>query len=127
MKKTIILLAVMLFTLSSYAQVNVQINIGAQPVWGPVGYDYVDYYYMPDIETYYSVPTRQYTYFDGGRWITTRSLPARYSTYNVYNSYKVVINEPSPWLRHDRYRSEYVKYKGNHGQQIIRNSHDEKY
>jgi hypothetical protein len=46
------------------AQVRVNINIGSQPVWGPVGYDHVDYYYLPDIETYYYVPTRQFVYFN---------------------------------------------------------------
>jgi hypothetical protein len=47
-----------------FAQVRVNINIGSQPVWGPVGYDHVDYYYLPDIETYYYVPTRQFVYFN---------------------------------------------------------------
>ena len=51
------------------AQVRVNINIGSQPVWGPVGYDHVDYYYLPDIETYYYVPARQFVYFNNGRWI----------------------------------------------------------
>ena len=44
------------------AQVSVNINIGSQPVWGPVGYDYVEYYYLPDIDMYYHVPTQQYVY-----------------------------------------------------------------
>ena len=76
------------------AQVSVNINIGAQPVWGPVGYDYVEYYYMPDIEVYYYVPTRRYVYLSNGNWIFAAALPSRYSYYNIYTGYKVVINEP---------------------------------
>ena len=41
------------------AQINLHININQQPVWGPTGYDHVDYYYLPDINAYYNVPSRQ--------------------------------------------------------------------
>ena len=57
------------------AQVSVGINIGSQPTWGPVGYDYVDYYYLPDIETYYYVPKHQFVYLSNGKWIFATSLP----------------------------------------------------
>jgi hypothetical protein len=73
--KKIILGAVILFAFAvaaknSQAQVKVgvNINIGSQPVWGPVGYDYVDYYYLPDIDAYYYVPERQFIYLSNGRW-----------------------------------------------------------
>lgn len=112
---------------STKAQVSINVNISNQPVWGPVGYDYVEYYYMPDLEAYYSVPRRRYVYYGDGRWITARSLPARFGTYNRYSAYKVVINEPSPWLHHDRHRTQYIKYKGRHDQVVIRDSHDERY
>jgi hypothetical protein len=56
------------------AQISFKINIGLQPIWGPVGYDHVEYYYLPEIETYYYVPTRQYTYMERGRWVTTSSV-----------------------------------------------------
>ncbi len=130
MKNSIVFLAILFiscFKFSAQAQVSINVNIGTQPVWGPVGYDYVDYYYMPDIEAYYSVPRREYVYYDGGTWITSRGLPPRYSTFDRYGAYKVVINEPSPWLYHDRYRTQYVKYKGRHDQVVIRDSHDERY
>jgi hypothetical protein len=110
------------------AQVSVNINIGAQPVWGPVGYDYVEYYYMPDIEVYYYVPTHQFVYLTSGRWIFAASLPVRYRTYNIYSGYKVVINEPRPYLHFSTHKIKYAKYKGNNGKQvIIRNSSNPKY
>jgi hypothetical protein len=89
MKKILLvgLLLVMVTTFNRAAaqvRVNVNVNIGSQPNWGPVGYDYVDYYYLPDIETYYYVPTRQFIYLSAGNWVFATSLPARYSSYNLY-------------------------------------------
>jgi hypothetical protein len=37
-------IASLAFVNTSKAQVSVNINIGVQPEWGPVGYDYVEYY-----------------------------------------------------------------------------------
>ncbi|TSD63320.1 hypothetical protein FFF34_017125 [Inquilinus sp. KBS0705] len=107
--------------------VNLGVNIGSQPAWGPVGYDRADYYYMPDIDTYYSVPTHQYVYYENNTWVRRTTLPVRYRNYNVYDGYKVVINERRPWLRNDVYRVKYAGYKGKKGQTIIRDSRDEKY
>lgn len=110
------------------AQVSVNINIGSQPVWGPVGYDHVDYYYMPDIDAYYYVPSRQYIYADRGRWIYATALPSRFGNYDIYRGYKVVVNESKPFLHADVYRAKYGKYKGWYGKQtIIRDSHDSRY
>jgi len=124
------LLGVLAFNKSSQAQVSigVNVNIGSQPVWGPVGYDYVDYYYLPDIDVYYYVPRHQYIYLSGGRWIFTASLPVRYRSYDIYSGYKVVINEPRPYLHADVYRSRYAPYRGRRNAQvIIRNSDEPKY
>jgi hypothetical protein len=110
------------------AQVSVNVNIGVQPLWGPIGYDYVEYYYMPDIEVYYWVPRRQYVYFSGGRWIFATSLPVAYRSYNLYSGYKVVINEPRAYLHFNNHKIKYKTYKGNYGKQtIIRSSNDPKY
>lgn len=97
---------------------QVSINIGLQPAWGPSGYDYVEYYYLPDIETYYYVPKRQFIYLNNGRWIYSAGLPSRYRTYNLYNGYKVILNAPKPYLRHASYKVKYAKYKGNNGKQL---------
>ena len=99
MKKSILIVALLFAVFafkSATAQYNVSVraNIGAQPVWGPVGYNYVDYYYMPDIDVFYNVPNRQYIYQQHGRWVYASSLPSRFHNYNIYNGYKVVINDP---------------------------------
>jgi hypothetical protein len=112
---------------TTYAQISVNFNIGVQPVWGPTGYDYVEYYYLPDIDCYYYVPMHRFYYLEGGRWIYRSSLPSRYGNYDLYNSYKVVVNERDPWRNDNVYRQKYASYKGRHDQQPIRDSRDSKY
>ena len=132
MKKTILSVATLIVALAfantSKAQINVSININSQPDWGPRGYDYVEYYYLPDIEAYYYVPRRQFVYLSNGRWVFVTSLPSRYRSYNLYSGYKVVINQSKPYLNFKTHKVTYAKYKGNNGRQvIIRNSNNPKY
>ena len=132
MKKAIFMSAILLSsiaiqTASAQLRVGLNINIGNQPTWGPVGYDHVDYYYLPDIDAYYNVPQHQYVYQERGRWLFSQSLPPRYSNYDLYSGYKVVVNEPNPYRHAEMYRTKYASYRNNHDQQVIRNSHEEKY
>lgn len=114
---------------NSYGQVSVgvNVNIGRQPLWGPVGYDYVEYYYLPDIDAYYYVPRRQFVYLSNGKWLFATALPGRYSGYDLYTGYKVVINEPRAYLHYADHRVKYAPYRGNRTQVIIRNSNEPKY
>ena len=129
------LLATALFTgsmicTSAGAQVRVSFhaNIGNQPLWGPAGYDYAPFYYLPDLDMYYDVQVRQFVYFDRGRWIYTTALPVNYRNYDLYGGYKVVINDQRPFMRHDAYRNQYKRFKNYRNRQvIIRNSHDRRY
>jgi hypothetical protein len=133
MKKTIFIAALLLSgfvfqTANAQVNIGVRANIGTQPVWGPVGYDRVEYYYMPDIDLFYNVPRQQYVYQEDGRWRSNRSLPSQYSNYDFNSGYKVVINDdPRPYRNVQNYRTRYAGYKGNHGQEIIRNSRDSRY
>jgi hypothetical protein len=117
-----------LIAASAKAQLSVNINIGTQPIWGPVGYDHVDYYYIPDADIYYYVPERVYIYRTGNAWHRTTVLPARYKNIDLYNVHKVVINNvDKPYLNNDRYQREYASFKGRHDQTPIRDSKEEKY
>lgn len=132
MKKLVLIAAVLMISLfgADYAkaQVSLNINIGSQPVWGPTGYDHVDYYYFPDINAYYYVPSAQYIYLNGSQWVWTSSLPARYGNFDLYRSYKVVINKPRPYLQNNYYVTRYSRYKNYGGRQaIIRDSREAKY
>jgi len=114
-------------TSNAQISLNLNFNIDTQPAWGPTGYDYVENYYIPDLDIYYNVPLHRYYYYNNGRWRYSSNLPSRYRSYNFYNTYKVVVNDKDPWKNHNKYKKEYLKYKGNHDQKVIRDSRDSKY
>jgi hypothetical protein len=101
------------------AQVSVQVNVGVQPQWGPSGYEYANYYYLPDIDVYYNVPRRQFVYLHAGRWVFGASLPDYCRSYDLYRGHKVVINAEAPYNRCDYYRGQYGRYRGHYGQQVV--------
>jgi len=129
MKKQILLIALILssFCHCAQAQVGIHFNIGLQPLWGPTGYDYAQYYYIPDIDAYYDVANQQYVYFDDGRWIYSSVLPPRYAGVDLYRVHKVVVNQPSPWLHHERYHNTYYSWRGRYDQPVIRDARDHRY
>jgi hypothetical protein len=103
--------------LNAQVRVNVNLNLGSQPAWGPAGYDYVENYYLPDIEVYYNVPMHRYYYYEGGHWIHRSSLPSRYRSFDLYHGRKVVINERDPWRNHRTYRDRYYSQDNRYEQQ----------
>lgn len=126
MKRTLsILSAIVVLTTasvsSSQAQVNVSVgvNIGAQPMWAPVGYESAEYYYLPDIECYYYVPRRQFVYLNGPNWVFSYNLPSRCRGYDLYSGYKVVCNEPRPYMNFYHDRVVYARYRGYYGHQPV--------
>jgi hypothetical protein len=84
---------------NAQARLNIEVNISDQPAWRLPGYDYVEYYFFPEIDCYYDVPQHQFVYFSDGHWIFSPSLPTRCRDYDLYSGYKVVIN------RHNAYRN----------------------
>ena len=92
------------------AQVSVNVNLGSPPAWGPAGYSAVDYYYLPDVQAYYDVRATQFIYFGGGRWIRSRNLPNQYRNYDLYNGYKVVLNDYHGSRPYSHYKEHKVKY-----------------
>jgi hypothetical protein len=114
-------------TLDAQVRASVTFNVGSQPIWGPTGYDYVENYYLPDMDVYYNVPQHRYYYNNNGRWIGSANLPSRYRSHDIYNSYKVVVNEREPWRNHATYKEKYSSFRDRHDQQPIRDSRDSKY
>lgn len=98
------------------AQVSVNVNIGSPPAWGPVGYPEVEYYYLPDIESYYDVRTAEFIYYGNGNWVRARRLPPAYRRYDLYNGYKVVLTDyhgPAPYALYKTHKVKYYKgYRG---------------
>ena len=83
--KLFLLTTLFAFTVSSKAQVSVNVNLGTPPVWAPAAPPTVEYYYLPDIETYYDVPAQRYIYIRNGVWTRTTVLPRRYAGYDLYH------------------------------------------
>lgn len=88
-------------------RVSVNIQVGPAPAWIPAGYSNADYYYLPDIQTYYYVPQRQFIYMEGNRWVRAAYLPDRYRSYDLYRGHKFMVNEPRPYLHDNIYRERY--------------------
>jgi hypothetical protein len=129
MRRLLLLFGAMFITSIAAAQIhfNLNFNVDRQPIWGPAGYDHVEYYYLPDLEVYYNVPQQRWFYFERGRWMNGSSLPSRYRGYDLYHSYKVVVNDREPYRNHETYRAKYSSFKGHRDQQVIRDSRDSKY
>lgn len=132
MKKFLLIIGLLVSVPSLYnvvqaQNISVNINIGKQPAWGPVGYDYAGYYYFPDIDCYYDVNLEMFHYMDRGRWISSRYLPYAYRSYDLYGLYKVVLNVNDPWRYHRNHYRDYAHYRGYRNQIIIRDSRDRRY
>ena len=116
--KTIKLIALALFLFASttnHAQVSISVNFGTPPQWGPVGYSEVSYYYLPDVQSYYDIRAQQFIFLSNGVWIRSHNLPNRYRNYNLYNGYKVVLNDYHGTRPYGHYKEHKVKYyKGYH-------------
>ena len=125
MKNLKLILIGLLFSLSASvnAQVTVNVNLGTQPQWGPVGYTQVRYYYLPDVQAYYDISTKKFIYLDHGNWIHRTYLPSRYSGYDLYGGHKVVLKSyrgNTPFIYYDQHKEKYVKgYKGGGPQKTI--------
>ncbi|MBB5394380.1 hypothetical protein [Mucilaginibacter sp. AK015] len=129
MKKSVLLSAILfggLFYNSAQAQISVHIglNIPVRRVYVPAPPpqpvmvydtdefdDSDDYYYLPEVEAYYSVPRHCYYYQDGGRWISAAYLPGAYRNYDWRTARRYEIRARRPYMRHEQYRS---KWGGNY-------------
>jgi hypothetical protein len=107
---------------STRAQVSVNVNIGSPPSWGPSGYAETEYYYLPDVQAYYDIRASQFIYFGSGNWLRSRYLPRQYRNYDLYNGYKVVLNDyhgRAPYTYYKKHKAKYYKgYKGKYQKTI---------
>lgn len=101
-------------TVTSFSQVRLNVNINLQPSWGPASCNYAEYYYLPELGVYYSINDQLFIYPSQNRWVRAVHLPRAYRHYNLYNTYKVVINEPNPYRRNSFYVNKYSNWQGKH-------------
>jgi hypothetical protein len=119
MKKLILVSAIAMSGLiyqTANAQIGVHfnINLGARPVvveQAPV-YNDADFYYLPEVEAYYSVNQHCYYYQDGGNWISAAYLPGRFHDYDWQHANHYAVREARPYLHNDVYRARYGGLEG---------------
>ena len=94
-----------------------------QPKWLPAGN--AEYYFLPEIDTYYYVPGKQFIYQSGGYWTFSSYLPASHKNYDLNSANKVAINEPGAYRYFAEHKSKYGSSPSNasvqKGQSDIRN------
>ena len=118
LKKTALLVSILLFVLFFYAcdlytYVTPSTEVSyTNPSWAPPYYQGVRYYYLPDIETYYDLSTGEFVYLNDGQWSYSQDLPSIYSGYDLDNCFTVALdyNVYQPWMHHQYYVSHYPRY-----------------
>ena len=116
---SIIIAAGGLITQNAAAQVGVNVGLRIGPLvinlHKPIAPAVVcdDFYYLPEVDAYYSVPERCYYYMDGGgRWVNAAYLPGRYHDYDWRTARRYEVRAQRPYANHEYYRN---KYNGNRG------------
>lgn len=115
MKKLILISAMVLGGLgikTADAQFGIRINLhlGTRPVYVAPQPVYDDYYYLPEVEAYYSVAENCYYYHDGDNWISAAFLPGRYHDFDWRSAKRYEIHENRPFMHHDIYRGKFGGY-----------------
>ena len=120
--KLFVLGTMLFFAGSTQAQLSIRFNIGTPPSWGPSGYSDVRYYYLPDVQAYYDVPSSMFIYYDGGSWVRRSYLPYQYRNYDLYNGYKVVLKDyhgNTPYVQFNQHRKDYARGFSHESQRTI--------
>jgi hypothetical protein len=88
----------------------VQASVAAPVRMAPVAVDYVDadyYYYMPEVDAYYSVYEKCYYYNSGSRWVSAAYLPGAYRNYDWRAARYYEVRARRPYLNANVYRDRY--------------------
>lgn len=109
-------LALGMITLSDAASAKVNVNKHHQPNWGPAGYNYASFYFLPEYNAYYNIITKRFHYKSGQRWVTAPQLPRQFGKVDLYRTYKVVINDATPYKMNDKHIRMYGTYANHRNQ-----------
>ncbi|MBS1503915.1 MAG: hypothetical protein JST32_17730 [Bacteroidetes bacterium] len=113
----ILLSGLMINTADAQLRVHLGFNFAPRPVvvaspaevayTAPADYDGDDYYYLPDVDAYYSVPEQCYYYNDGGSWVSAAYLPGAYRDYNWRSARRFEVRAAHPFMHDDYYRAKF--------------------
>ncbi len=136
MKKIVLISAIAMSgliynTASAQIRLRFGLNFGVRPVYvparivveqqpveyaQPANYDGdEDYYYLPEVDAYYSVPEQCYYYNDGNQWVSAAYLPGAYHDFDWSTARRFEVRAPRPFIHDDYYRTRYngVAFSGN--------------
>lgn len=106
----------LLFISASQAQVSVNVNLGKPPVWAPAESVATQYYYLPEIDSYYDVPAERFIYPNNGKWVRAKKLPKKYQSYNLRGGKVIYLTDykgNAPYAFHKNHQEKYyVKSNG---------------
>ena len=100
----------LLFISASQAQVSVNVNLGKAPLWAPADRVASQYYYLPEIDSYYDVPAQRFIYPNNGKWIKAKKLPKKYQNYNLRGGKVVYLTDyrgNAPYQFHKKHKEKY--------------------
>ena len=116
MKTLKLILFALFFVANSQAQVSVNVNLGKAPLWAPVDRVETQYYYLPEIDSYYDVPAQRFIYPSNGKWVRVKKLPKKYQPYNLRGGKVIYLTDyrgNSPYLFHKKHKEKYyIKTNG---------------
>jgi hypothetical protein len=121
--KKLILVGLFLTSVFSNAQAVTHIKAVSKPDWGSSSSSDFRYYYLPDIDMYYDNETSEFIYDHKGKWMREKSLPSRCKGYNLYDGYKVIINDysgNSPYKYHQKHLDKYPKENRGKGKKAVK-------
>lgn len=114
---------VFLSAMQFQAQVSINLQFGAPPAWAPAERQESQYYYLPDIDCYYDVPSSMFIYVKNRRWIRSRLLPYQYRNYNLRRGNVVYLTDfrgNTPYVYHVKHQQE---FHGNREERPRENEH----
>ena len=129
-KVTNLLLGIALMIgIGTQAQISVQVNLGTPPVWAPADRVETQYYYLPEVDAYYDVPSERFIYISNGAWIRSVKLPYRYRNYNLRQGKVIYLTDyrgNSPYQYHKKHKIKYVTINRPNREFYDRDEHHDK-
>jgi hypothetical protein len=98
-------------TTAQRVDIGVSIDL---PDWAPYynNANLVRYYYLPDIECYYDVRSREFIYMEDGEWMFGRNLPPVYAWFDLRTCFVVALDARvyQPWRHFHYYVAHYPRF-----------------
>ncbi len=140
MKPLKLLVIALCFATAANSQISTRKVVKVQaPIWAQSNDVAANYYYLPEIDTYYDVPAQQFIYLNNSNvWVKTNRLPSSQKTYDLKNGKIIYLTEykgRKPYLHHKSHKAKYygitqkhdnakyVKVKSDNGKHLGQKKH----